>query len=824
MNKKPIRVSKSNKNGYKTVALAVALVCGMPMPNSLAQTGVQKAAPEERNLQVKAVAQPSVDNSQRVALIIGNGAYKEGPLTNPVNDAKAIAAVLRDSGFTVMTRENIDQRGMLAALREFGDKLRAGGTGLFYYAGHGMQIKGRNYLIPVGASIDREDEVAYSAVDAQAVLDKMEAAGNVANIMILDACRNNPFTRSTRSGQAGLAQMDAPVGTLVAYATSPGAVASDGSGANGLYTQHLLTAIREPSSKIEDVFKQVRANVRRDSQGKQVPWESTSLEGDFYFRGGPLAASAQNTVADVEAALWDAVKDSVLPIELKAYLNRYPIGKYATEAVAKLDKLQKASTEVVAATKPAPQAAPAPTVKPSAAAAKNTIRVAYSVGDSWTYTQDNLLTHKQSTFMQKVSSVSAAGDAAINDGALVYAASGLVKYVRMADRERFFGPGALIVPSDLRAGFKEPVNFELTTKFKDGRETKFVAKGTLEAVRREKIITPAGVFMGWRIQRVMQGGTDGAPEYSSSHTFWFVPEAKRIVAQEIMEINLATGKPSIHERTVLQGVGLVDSKTADELTVNMKSAAAQTGGADFSAIVDQATLDKRTAELLASVGNKPGAAQSDAKVPAKPARPAAASNKAGFTVGDRWRYQMVDKWKNEVVNNYSRQVSGFSGDGSIKLDGGAVEWTPEGALKMMRFSNGYLREFSPAEKLLPSTLQVGFSEPVKHRLVWREADGRNGNEERDGTLKVLAREKVKVPAGEFEAWKVEFSGFATGINLSTSASYVSRFVNTLWYVPALRNYVVNDLEWRDQRGQLQFFERHELTSFSVRGAENLAQR
>jgi pyruvate/2-oxoglutarate dehydrogenase complex dihydrolipoamide acyltransferase (E2) component len=335
-----------------SIAVATAIVCaGMWLPG-LAQTGAgatKALVAGDRNLQLQPAVAQKINNSQRVALVIGNAAYKDAPLTNPVNDARAIVLALQESGFSVIARENIDQRAMLAVLREFGDRLRGGGTGLFYYAGHGMQIKGRNYLIPVGANIDREDEVAYSAVDAQAVLDKMEAAGNVANIMILDACRNNPFTRSMRSGQAGLAQMDAPVGTLLAYATSPGAVASDGGGANGLYTQHLLTAIRQPGSKVEDVFKQVRANVRRDSQGKQVPWESTSLEGDFYFKGGPLATTPVDPAQEAELALWNAVKDSKVPIELRVYLNRYPIGKFATVALARLDQLQRTATEQASA-------------------------------------------------------------------------------------------------------------------------------------------------------------------------------------------------------------------------------------------------------------------------------------------------------------------------------------------------------------------------------------------------------------------------------------------------------------------------------------------
>ena len=236
----------------------------------------------------QAVATPE----QRIALVIGNGQYKEAPLLNPVNDAQAIAKALTRSGFKVTLKENVGRAEMQVALREFGDALRKGGVGLFYFAGHGVQVKGRNFLIPVDADIQREDEVAYNSVDANQVLDKMEAASNRLNIVILDACRNNPFARSFRSSGAGLAQMDAPVGSFIAFATAPGSVASDGQGSNGLYTQHLLRAMQRPGVKIEDVFKDVRAGVRRDSNGRQVPWENTSLEGDFIFVPKPAAPAA----------------------------------------------------------------------------------------------------------------------------------------------------------------------------------------------------------------------------------------------------------------------------------------------------------------------------------------------------------------------------------------------------------------------------------------------------------------------------------------------------------------------------------------------------
>lgn len=220
----------------------------------------------------------------KVALVIGNSDYEFSPLINPSNDAADMGAALKELGFDVTVLLNADQRSMKRAIDEFGRKLdRDRGTGLFYYAGHGVQVNGRNYLIPVNARIRSENDVEYESVDTGRLLAKMEDAGNDLNIVILDACRNNPFARSFRSANNGLAQLDAPSGSLIAYATAPGSVAADGAGKNGLYTANLLRAMKLPGLSLEQVFKRVRAAVREETDGQQTPWESTSLEGDFYF-------------------------------------------------------------------------------------------------------------------------------------------------------------------------------------------------------------------------------------------------------------------------------------------------------------------------------------------------------------------------------------------------------------------------------------------------------------------------------------------------------------------------------------------------------------
>lgn len=233
-----------------------------------------------------ALASAALAAESRHALVIGNSKYAQVPLSNPANDATAMAKVLTRAGFTVDLKLDADQRQMDAAIRAFGDRLKGDTVGLFYFAGHGVQVKGRNFLLPVGTTVQREDEVPFKAIDAQQVLDKMDAAKNRVNVVILDACRDNPFakaSRSTAGSGGGLSQMDAPSGSLLAFATAPGSVASDGKGSNGLYTQHLLANLERPGLPVEEVFKRTRLGVRLDSRGQQVPWENTSLEGDFYF-------------------------------------------------------------------------------------------------------------------------------------------------------------------------------------------------------------------------------------------------------------------------------------------------------------------------------------------------------------------------------------------------------------------------------------------------------------------------------------------------------------------------------------------------------------
>lgn len=237
---------------------------------------------------------------KRVALVIGNSNYRMSPLKNPVNDARAVSAALRTLGFVVTLRENTSLQTMLDAMRTFLGDSKGADVRLIYYAGHGVQVRGKNYLVPVDTEILREEEVPNSSADLTGLLDRLSEHGGGLNIVILDACRTNPFSNMTIAAadgrvlktrgvaRLGLAQVNAPQGTLVAFSTAPGSIATDSAEEqNSLYTKHLLSNMNTPGLPLEQMFKRVRFAVATETNRKQMPWENSSLMGDFCFKTLP---------------------------------------------------------------------------------------------------------------------------------------------------------------------------------------------------------------------------------------------------------------------------------------------------------------------------------------------------------------------------------------------------------------------------------------------------------------------------------------------------------------------------------------------------------
>jgi hypothetical protein len=273
-----------------------------------------------------------INQGERLALVIGNKDYPQKPLLNPVNDARDIKIALQQVGFRVIYRENANLHVMDAAVREFVQNLHKNSVGLFYYSGHGAQADGGNYLIPVGADITSKAELKSRAYDTNIILGEMQDIGNAVNIVILDACRNNPY-KGFSARTAGMTSMSGPKGSLIAYATAPGAVADDNtSGRNGLYTSYLKQYLVQPGLTIEEMFKKVREGVLNENN-EQVPWETSSITGRFCFAGCDAGNTQPLTeAAGVELKFWDSIHDSKNPADYQAYLAQYPLGRFASLA------------------------------------------------------------------------------------------------------------------------------------------------------------------------------------------------------------------------------------------------------------------------------------------------------------------------------------------------------------------------------------------------------------------------------------------------------------------------------------------------------------
>jgi hypothetical protein len=299
---------------------------------------------------------------RRVAFVVGNGAYKNvAPLPNPPIDARAMASVLRNVGFDVVEGTNLSRDSMTQKLLEFGKKAQDADVALFFYAGHGIAINGTNYLLPVDADIKSEMDVKLgSAINIDVTLDQTMSDAKV-KLVLLDACRDNPFAAKIRSAatsrsvnvQSGLAEMKSSEGTLIAFATGPGQTALDGQeGTNSPFTRALVANIAKPGVEIQQAMTQVRAQVNEETNKGQLPWGHTNLIGPVYLNPvavpaeAPLAqapntpAPTASTAPEVELEFWRSVKDSSKPEELNAYLTNYPNGQFKPLALARIAALQ----------------------------------------------------------------------------------------------------------------------------------------------------------------------------------------------------------------------------------------------------------------------------------------------------------------------------------------------------------------------------------------------------------------------------------------------------------------------------------------------------
>ena len=476
----------------------------------------------------------------RYALVIGNSSYANAPLANPANDAKAIAGELKATGFEVSIQLDASRDAMLNAIETFSRMLAArNAVGLFYFAGHGTQLAWHNYLLPVDAEIRVLNDIPTRGVDLNALLQGLTRAKNPMNVIILDACRDNPFGKALPPEQRGLSQFDAPPGSLLAYATSPGNTASDGEGANGLYTENLLREIKAPDARIEDVFKHVRLGVRRSSVGQQVPWESTSLEEDFYFRPPKEVRKISDDEAtrryEEQLAIWERIRTTNDPSVLDDFLRRYPSGLFSEIAQLRLDQVLAGRGERKIQVSSSAQN---PYSKGTAQADTR-----LKLGDRFSYRHLDLEANQEIRRYTLVVSEIAENRVVYNNGSLITDLIG--NPVKLSDGTRYTDAQHHIAEYSL--GKRWTARHRLV---KPNGST-YDSEIEYRVVARERITVPAGTFEAFHIEGVGWSQSDkyGVNVYNQ---FWISPEVRRYITHE-SRTRFASGKLSKHERYELTG-------------------------------------------------------------------------------------------------------------------------------------------------------------------------------------------------------------------------------------------------------------------------------
>ncbi|MGZ3236539.1 MAG: caspase family protein [Burkholderiaceae bacterium] len=702
---------------------------------------------QQRNL----VAAPrTVDtNEDRIALVIGNSAYQSSPLKNPINDSRAMSIKLRTLGFDVIERENLTQKQVGSVLREFKSKLKPGAVALFFYAGHGLQVRGVNYLPTVDAEIASEEDVPLQSINLNQILELLDESKTRMNLIFLDACRNNPYVRTFRSLTNGLSSVSAPSGTIISFATRPGSVAADGGGNHSFYTEKLLANMDKPMP-IEQVLKNVVSGVKAASNGQQEPWMEGSIEGDFYFVSatqpmqtspeanriaqetainqvveevirkaaqmpGAQQQTTQSIAFNIEASYWDTAKNSRDKKDAELYLAKYPNGYFAELAKNRIAALQQEAEDGKEITALAP--------------AFGKTRINYKPGDTYQYQSVDMITGIARKLPKETVTKVTSTDVSYDAGPMKNDLLGNFKVDPTGVRRYNDFPQIFIPEYKVGKTWTSRVQGRYQPKSLTALDVEYVAR--LSVVGKEIITVPAGTFDTFKITGTVS--VNNGP--NAEITFWVAPDKlNRYIAYEYRTTSFTLYPES------------------DRI------------------------------ELISF------AEQSRAQM-------AQASNLYGYTIGDRYVTRRLDMYKQEVIGKNEMVIGAFPTDSTIVSLDSTATLKADGSPKLVRYADGSFMEWSDSyvDKPLPENLKVGYKQNMAWTYRFKRPDG-EGEESHKGTMEVVGIETVKVPAGQFEAYKiVQLSKFVGKHSWQIGESRGSLKV-TNWYVPSIRAIVVSQVD------------------------------
>lgn len=771
-------------------------------------------------------------SSDRLALVIGNSAYRTAPLFNPQNDAKAMSSLLRSAGFAVEQHIDTSLEQLQKAVATFGQKLQDPKVkfAVFYYAGHGVQLDWRNYLVPVTAAIRSADDVRTQTVDMSNLLKHMGEAKNKNYIIILDACRDDPFAGAYRAPAKGLSQFDAPVGSVLAYSTSPGKVALDGEGSNGLYTAYLLKEFAVKGVKIEDAFKRTRLNVRLASNGAQIPWETTSLEEDLYLfpESRPhLSDAEQDKLLERELQAWTKVKSTNDFLALAEFIRVYPSGSVSELAASRMNRLlalqNQRELRALQAKSASLQAAElerfsSDTALKVAVEKAEATRVEATKAEAQRVELAKAEAVREETLRVEAALAEAAREVAVRQEAArteaVRVAAALLEATRIiaqkaqeaqveamraaAKRVQATAQETAARMAQLQA---DQVKAEQVRIEQAQAEIARITASKVEAQRQEAARLDIARAEAARQEALLI--TQAAQEESNR------VQAQRLVIEQQLEQKLAAERDqtlrlaqarAVAERT--QAVLLENARVAlaAEQTARAQAEVArvalaaarqregaanadQAGAGSLPAmpVMTEAVLLASASELLASTPFFGGSTE----------------HLRRYSVGDQFKFRVIDLYnKSEIPLEMAVTGLDLTTDQVQFNQGQYVSDLMGNILTNLRGVSSTPRQFYPAEIVVGKRWRTQFKQV-------RAAQGVTYTFRYD--LRVVGKERVTVPAGSFDTYKIE----ARGYNMELGA----RLERNIWIAPGINADIAHETFVRLSNGHIEQHDRQELVSF-----------